>query len=166
MTQRKGRRVHGYAPTVPIFPGLARLRTFAPVAAEALEPATGTAAPPCQALAIVAELGKGANMAQTIAIACVAGYGLISLAGGVLGYVKANSRASLIAGVGSGVLLLASAALATAYPVAGLAIASVLSLLLVGRFVRSAIGKRPNTVAFVMIGGGVAVLVSAGLALS
>jgi uncharacterized membrane protein (UPF0136 family) len=105
-------------------------------------------------------------MVQTIAIACVAGYGLLALAGGVLGYVKAKSRASLIAGVGSGVLLLGSAALATAYPVAGFATASALSLVLVGRFVRSAIGKRPSPVACVMIGGGVAVLVSAGLALS
>jgi uncharacterized membrane protein (UPF0136 family) len=105
-------------------------------------------------------------MIDTIAVGVVAGYGVLSLVGGVMGYVKAKSRASLIAGGASGLLLIASAALATAYPVAGFAIASVISLALVARFARSAIAKRPSPVAYVMVGGGLAVLVTAGLALA
>jgi uncharacterized membrane protein (UPF0136 family) len=105
-------------------------------------------------------------MFQTIAIGVVAGYGVLSLMGGVMGYVKAKSRASLIAGGASGVVLIGSAALAATHPVLGFALASVVSLALVGRFARSAMGKRASTVAYVMIGGGVAVLVTAGLALA
>jgi uncharacterized membrane protein (UPF0136 family) len=105
-------------------------------------------------------------MLQTIAVGVVAGYGVVSLVGGVMGYVKAKSRASLIAGGASGVSLLGSAAAATVYPVAGFAIASAISLALVVRFARSALGKRATTVAYVMIGGGVAVLVTTGLALA
>ena len=105
-------------------------------------------------------------MVQTIAIGCVAGYGMLSLVGGAMGYVRAKSRASLVAGGASGLLLLGSAALATVHPVAGFATASIVSLVLVGRFVKSTIGKRPTPVAYVMIGGGVAVLVTASLALA
>lgn len=105
-------------------------------------------------------------MVQTIAVGVVAGYGVLSLIGGVMGYVKAKSRASLIAGGVSGVVLLGSAALATSQPVAGLAIACVVSVALVARFAKSAAAQRATPVALVMIGGGLAVLVSAGLALA
>jgi uncharacterized membrane protein (UPF0136 family) len=105
-------------------------------------------------------------MIHAIAVGVVAGYGVVSLLGGVMGFVKAKSRASLIAGGVSGVALIGSAALASVYPVAGFAIAAVISLALVGRFARSAVGKRASTVAYVMIGGGLAVLVTAGLALA
>ena len=63
-------------------------------------------------------------MVHPLALGVVAGYGVLSLAGGVMGYVKAKSRASLIAGGASGLLLLGSAALATTHPLAGLALAS------------------------------------------
>jgi uncharacterized membrane protein (UPF0136 family) len=105
-------------------------------------------------------------MIDTIAVGVVAGYGVLSLVGGVMGYVKAKSRASLIAGGVSGLLLIGSAALATTHPVAGFIIASVISLALVARFARSAIAKRPSPVAYVMVGGGLAVLVTAGIALA
>ena len=75
-------------------------------------------------------------------------------------------RASLIAGGVSGVVLIGSAALAASQPAVGLAVASVVSLALVARFAKSAAGKRASGVAKVMIGGGVAVLVTAGLALA
>jgi len=104
-------------------------------------------------------------MIQTIAVGIVAGYGVLSLVGGAMGYVKAKSRASLIAGGVSGLVLLGSAVLATTHPVAGFALASVVSVALVARFAKSA-AKRVHPVAVVMIGGGVAVLVSAGLALA
>lgn len=103
-------------------------------------------------------------MVHPLALGVVAGYGVLSLAGGVMGYVKAKSRASLIAGGVSGLLLLGSAALATTHPVAGLALASVVSLGLLARFARSESAKRRSPVAVIMIGGGIAVLVSAGLA--
>jgi uncharacterized membrane protein (UPF0136 family) len=105
-------------------------------------------------------------MIQTIAVGVAAAYGVLSLAGGVMGYAKAKSRASLIAGGISGLLLLGSAALAASHPVAGFAVASVVSLALVGRFAKSASGKRASGVAKVMIGGGLAVLVTAGIALA
>jgi uncharacterized membrane protein (UPF0136 family) len=105
-------------------------------------------------------------MIQTIAVGVVAGYGVLALVGGAMGYVKAKSRASLIAGGVSGLVLIGSAVLATTHPVAGFALASAVSVALVARFAKSAAAKRVNPVALVMIGGGVAVLVSAGLALA
>jgi len=61
-------------------------------------------------------------------------FGLLTIAGGVMGYVKAGSTASLIAGSISGVLLLVAAFLLPAHVVVGLAIAIIVSLLLAGRF--------------------------------
>jgi uncharacterized membrane protein (UPF0136 family) len=104
-------------------------------------------------------------MLQTIAIAIGAGYGLLSLAGGIMGYVKAKSRASLIAGGISGVLLLGGAALASSNPVAGLTLIALVSAALVGRLAKSALRKGSSPVAYVMVGGGLVALVSAGLAL-
>jgi len=43
---------------------------------------------------------------MTTAIAAVLTYGVLCMAGGVLGYVKARSNVSLLAGLGSGLLLL------------------------------------------------------------
>jgi len=63
-------------------------------------------------------------------------------------------------------ILLGGAWLALSRPVLGLAIVSVVSAALVARFARSARGKRANPIAYVMIGGGVAVLVTAGMALA
>lgn len=105
-------------------------------------------------------------MIQSIAVGVAAGYGLLSLTGGVIGYAKAKSRASLIAGGISGLVLIGSAVLAASHPVAGLAVASLVSLALVGRFAKSAAGKRASGVAKLMIGGGLAVLVTAGIALA
>jgi uncharacterized membrane protein (UPF0136 family) len=105
-------------------------------------------------------------MLQTIAIWVAAGYGVLSLVGGMMGYVKANSRASLIAGGVSGLLLLGGAWLALSRPVPGLAIGAIVSAALVARFAKSAMGKRASSIAYVMIGGGIAVLVTAGMALA
>ena len=62
-------------------------------------------------------------------------FGLLSIAGGILGYVKAGSTASIIAGSISGVLLLVAAFLLPTQVVAGLTIAIIVSFLLAGRFV-------------------------------
>ena len=61
-------------------------------------------------------------------------FGILTIAGGVLGYVKANSSASLIAGGISGVLLIVAALLLPSHVVVALALALVVSLLLAGRF--------------------------------
>src|ERR1041384_3425837 len=62
-------------------------------------------------------------------------FGLITIVGGLMGYIKAGSTASLIAGSVSGILLLVAAFLLPNYLVAGLALAGLVSIALVGRFV-------------------------------
>jgi uncharacterized membrane protein (UPF0136 family) len=62
-------------------------------------------------------------------------FGLLTIAGGIMGYVKAGSTASIIAGSISGVLLLVGAFLLPTNLAAGLAVAGITSLLLAGRFV-------------------------------
>ncbi|MEY2931632.1 MAG: Transrane protein [Pseudomonadota bacterium] len=104
-------------------------------------------------------------MLQTIAIAVAASYGVLSLAGGIMGYVKAKSRASLIAGGLSGLLLVGGALLAISNPVVGLTIVAVVSAALVGRFAKSAMRKGSSPVAYVMVGGGLIALATAGFAL-
>lgn len=104
-------------------------------------------------------------MLQTIAIAIAAGYGVLSLAGGVMGYVKAKSRASLIAGGLSGLILIGGALLAINNPVVGLTLVAVVSAALVGRFAKSALRKGSSPVAYVMVGGGLIALATAGFAL-
>ena len=61
-------------------------------------------------------------------------FGLLTIAGGVMGYVKAGSTASIIAGSISGVLLLLAGFLLPMQPAAGLALGGIVSLLLVGYF--------------------------------
>jgi uncharacterized membrane protein (UPF0136 family) len=61
-------------------------------------------------------------------------FGLLTIAGGIMGYVKAGSTISLIAGAISGVLLLVAAFLLPAHLVAGLVLGGVISLLLAAQF--------------------------------
>ena len=63
--------------------------------------------------------------------------GLLTIVGGVIGYVKAGSTASLIAGGISGVALLAAAFLLPGNAALGLIIAGVVSVALAGRFIPS-----------------------------
>ena len=62
-------------------------------------------------------------------------FGLLTLAGGIIGYVKAGSVASIIAGAITGVLLLIAAFLLPEYRAAGLATALIVSLLLAAQFI-------------------------------
>lgn len=62
-------------------------------------------------------------------------FGLLTIVGGVLGYVKAGSTASIIAGSISGILLLVAAFLIPSHTAVALSIAAVVSLLLAARFV-------------------------------
>jgi uncharacterized membrane protein (UPF0136 family) len=94
-------------------------------------------------------------------------YGLVALIGGLIGFIKAGSVASLVAGGASGVILLVGAALVGKKPKAGLIIALLLSLLLIGRFASASVKSGAvSPIAIVMILGGVAVLIAAGVALA
>lgn len=61
-------------------------------------------------------------------------FGLLTIAGGIMGYVKAGSTASLIAGSISGLLLLLAAFLLPSHVLVGLALGGIVSLLLIGYF--------------------------------
>jgi uncharacterized membrane protein (UPF0136 family) len=62
-------------------------------------------------------------------------FGLLTIVGGVIGYVKAGSTASIIAGSISGVALLVAAFLLPGNLALGLIVAGVVSVLLAGWFV-------------------------------
>lgn len=62
-------------------------------------------------------------------------FGLLTIVGGVMGYVKAGSTASIIAGSISGILLLVAAYLLPGQLELGLVLAAVISIALAGRFV-------------------------------
>jgi uncharacterized membrane protein (UPF0136 family) len=62
-------------------------------------------------------------------------FGILTIAGGVFGYVKAGSVASIIAGCIAGVLLLLAAFLLPEHHAIGLPTALVVSLLLAAQFV-------------------------------
>lgn len=61
-------------------------------------------------------------------------FGLLTIAGGVMGFVKAGSTASIIAGSISGILLLLAAFLLPQQLVVALIIAAAVSILLAARF--------------------------------
>jgi uncharacterized membrane protein (UPF0136 family) len=63
-------------------------------------------------------------------------FGLLTIAGGIVGYVKVGSVASIIAGAISGVLLLVAAFLLPEHQAWGLGTALIVSLLLAGYFIR------------------------------
>jgi len=62
-------------------------------------------------------------------------FGILTIAGGIVGYVKAGSVVSIIAGSISGILLLVAAWLMPDHQAAGLSVALVVSVLLAGHFV-------------------------------
>ena len=62
-------------------------------------------------------------------------FGALTIAGGVMGYVKKGSTDSLIAGGIAGILLLIAGALIPSKPQVGLILGLVISIALAGRFV-------------------------------
>jgi len=62
-------------------------------------------------------------------------FGALTIAGGIIGYVKAGSVPSIIAGSITGILLLVAAVLLPEHRAVGLATALIISLLLAGQFV-------------------------------
>ncbi|HEX8490648.1 MAG TPA: TMEM14 family protein, partial [Chthoniobacterales bacterium] len=62
-------------------------------------------------------------------------FGLLTIVGGVIGYVKAGSTISIIAGSISGIALIVAAFLLPGNVALGLALAGLISILLAGRFI-------------------------------
>src|SRR5207248_10284702 len=62
-------------------------------------------------------------------------FGVLTIVGGIVGYVKAGSAASIIAGSITGVLLLVAAFLLPEHRMVGLATALIISLLLAAQFI-------------------------------
>ena len=62
-------------------------------------------------------------------------FGVLTILGGIVGYVKAGSVASIIAGSITGVLLLVAAFLLPEHRMVGLATALIVSLLLAAQFI-------------------------------
>jgi uncharacterized membrane protein (UPF0136 family) len=79
-------------------------------------------------------------------------YALIILAGGIFGYVKASSKASLISGIGSGVALALVWGLSSTSPLWGLGLASLIAHILLVVFVIRFIRTRKVMPAAVMAG--------------
>lgn len=88
-------------------------------------------------------------------------FALVVLAGGIIGFVKAKSRASLIAGLVSAVLLGASASLTSGGGRTGIILGAVVCFALAGRFFPAYLKtKKP------MPAGLVAVLATGGVVFS
>ena len=62
-------------------------------------------------------------------------FGVLTVVGGIIGYVSKGSVPSIVAGSVAGILLLMGALLLPNHVIAGLAIALIVSLLLAGQFV-------------------------------
>jgi uncharacterized membrane protein (UPF0136 family) len=92
-------------------------------------------------MTVLSSAGQHGSVALPIALMIGAAkiyfiiFGILTIAGGIVGYVKAGSMASIIAGSISGVLLLLAAWLMPEHQAAGLILALVVSLLLAAQFV-------------------------------
>ena len=69
-------------------------------------------------------------------------FGVLTIAGGVMGYVKAQSMASLLAGGISGLLLIGAGALIATKTQPGLILGLLVSIALAGRFIPAYMGKQ------------------------
>ncbi|HEY4118398.1 MAG TPA: TMEM14 family protein [Byssovorax sp.] len=93
-------------------------------------------------------------------------FGVASIAGGVVGFVKAQSKASLIAGGASGALLIGAGVLASmGQPRTGLALGLAVSLGLAGRFIPQFLKTQKVMPAGVMAGLSAVGILTTALAL-
>jgi uncharacterized membrane protein (UPF0136 family) len=76
-------------------------------------------------------------------------FGLVAIVGGAIGYARAKSKASLIAGSASGALLIIAGLLFPRVP--GLFLALIVSILLIAHFGRSYAAKKKPMPAIPMI---------------
>ncbi|MEO6599653.1 MAG: TMEM14 family protein [Polyangiaceae bacterium] len=97
---------------------------------------------------------------------CLVLYGVLVLAGGIIGYLKAKSRASLIAGIVFASLLgLAAGLVALGSPRIGAGLGMVSALALMGRFLPAFLRTKKVMPAGLVVAMGALVLVVAVLAL-
>jgi uncharacterized membrane protein (UPF0136 family) len=68
-------------------------------------------------------------------------FGALTIVGGVIGFIKKTSYASLVAGGLAGVVLLIAAVMLKDKPQAGLILGGIVSVLLAGRFIPAFIDK-------------------------
>jgi uncharacterized membrane protein (UPF0136 family) len=102
---------------------------------------------------------------QKIAAGAAGTYGLIAIVGGTIGYVKAGSLVSMVAGGVSGLVLIGSSYFVARHPKRALTVAIVMSILLVGRFAPKLGGPEgPSVLAIVMVLGGIAVIAASAFA--
>jgi uncharacterized membrane protein (UPF0136 family) len=94
-------------------------------------------------------------------------YGFLVLVGGTIGYVKAKSRASLIAGIGFAILLgIAAGLLVTGSPRIAAGIGLVSAVALIGRFLPNFIRTKKLMPAGAVVAVGAWVLVACVFALA
>lgn len=97
---------------------------------------------------------------------CLVLYGVLVLAGGIIGYLKAKSRASLIAGIVFASLLgLAAGLVALGSPRIGAGLGMVSALALMGRFLPAFLRTKKVMPAGLVVAMGALVLVVAVIAL-
>lgn len=96
---------------------------------------------------------------QSALIASLSFYALLVLVGGVIGFRKANSRASLIAGIGFAVLLgVASSLVASGMLRVGAGLGALAALALIGRFLPAFLKSKKLMPAGAVVGLGALVL--------
>jgi len=88
-------------------------------------------------------------------------FALMTIVGGIMGYVKAKSSVSLAAGAISGVLLVVASFLLPRFPIRAYVIGLLVSVLLAGKFVPDYIHKKA-----IVPGGLMAILSVAGIVLT
>jgi len=87
-------------------------------------------------------------------------FGALTIVGGIVGYLKAGSVASIIAGSITGVLLLVAAFLLPEHRTIGLATALIVSLLLAAQFLRTGIVMPAGMMSILSAIGIIAVIVA------
>lgn len=94
---------------------------------------------------------------MTIAAIAAIAYGLLSIIGGIVGYTKAGSKPSLISGLVSGIVLIASGILVAQGMAVGLPLAIAVTALLVIVFaVRLSKTRKFMPAGLMLIAGGIA----------
>jgi uncharacterized membrane protein (UPF0136 family) len=104
---------------------------------------------------------------QSVLFTSLVCYGFLVLVGGTIGFVKAKSRASLIAGiVFAGMLGVAAGLLATGSPIFAAALGLVSALALIGRFLPAFLRTKKVMPAGVVVAVGVWVVIACVVSLA
>lgn len=86
-------------------------------------------------------------------------YGILAMVGGIVGYLKARSKPSLISGIVSGLLLIIGALRAAQGIASGLWVVKIVTLVLLVVFVIRLVKTKKFMPAGLMVMGGVATLI-------